>query len=178
MDNENVNNIFVTIQTSLNSDGLFYPSISIYYSGCDKKHKCKMCHNPELQDRYNGFKTTTNELINDIEKSLIGWFSVYETMSICYIGGEPLAEWNKESVYEVSKYFKNKYNKTICNIVYTWRYLEDLNYELNNKLKFMDYGVFGDFKLENSDINFIPSSKNQYIYDFNKKTKISNIKKG
>ena len=63
--------VYVTIQNSINSDGLWYPSISIYYSGCDKPVKCLDCHNPELQQKNIGFKTNNNQLIHDIEEKLI-----------------------------------------------------------------------------------------------------------
>jgi anaerobic ribonucleoside-triphosphate reductase activating protein len=104
-----MNNIYVTLQSSINSDGLWYPSISIYYSGCDKPVKCKDCHNPELQQCNNGFETTSEKLIQDIEKILIDWLDTYEFISICYLGGEPLSQWNRQSVLEVSKYFRYKY---------------------------------------------------------------------
>jgi hypothetical protein len=42
----------------------------------------------------------------------------------------------------------------------------------------MDYGVLGDFIIEDRDISFIPSSSNQYIYDFNNNIKLKPIKKG
>lgn len=172
-----MNNIYVTLQNSINSDGLWYPSISIYYSGCDKPIKCKDCHNPELQQRNVGFPTNSESLINDIEQSLIEWLNTYNKISLCFLGGEPLAEWNRESVQKVSKYFKEKYPIQTCNIIYTWRYLEDLQ-QLKQYVKYMDYGVLGDFQIENKDISFIPSSTNQYIYDFNNDIKLSPIWKG
>ena len=171
------NKIYVTLQNSINSDGLWNPSISLYYSGCDKSIKCIDCHNPELQDKKQGFYTTTEDLIKDIEKVLIKWLDTYETMSLCFIGGEPLAEWNRESVLIISQYFKLKYKYRICNIFYSWRYLKDL-VQLTKYIKYMDYGVLGDFKAEQKDLNYIPSSKNQYIYDFRNKTKMKPIKKG
>ena len=37
MDNKSmINEVYITLQNSINNDGLWYPSISIYYSGCDK----------------------------------------------------------------------------------------------------------------------------------------------
>lgn len=172
-----MNNIYVTLQNSINSDGLWYPSISIYYSGCDKVLKCKGCHNPELHNQNVGFSTTTKMLILDIENILVYWLDTYKIISICYLGGEPLTKWNRQSVLEVSKYFKEKYNNRICNIIYSWRYIEDLK-QLKQYIKYMDYGVLGDFKIENSNILLIPSSSNQYIYDFNNNIKLQPIKKG
>lgn len=172
-----MNEIYVTLQNSISNDGLWHPSISIYYSGCDKLNKCIDCHNPELQLQEIGYKTNTNQLIKDIDKELLEWFDTYKTMSICYLGGEPLTKWNRESVLEVSKYFKEKYGSKICNIFYSWRYIEDLK-ELKQHINYMDYGVLGDFQIQNRDIDYIPSSTNQYIYDFKKNEKIDAIKKG
>lgn len=177
MGNEAVNNIYVTLQNSINSDGLWYPSISIYYSGCDKPIKCKDCHNPELQQFGNGFCTNSNQLIDDIEKNLIDWLDAFEVVALCFVGGEPLSHCNKDSVLTISKYFKNKYKDRICNIIYSWRYIEDL-VGLEKYIKYMDYGVLGDFKYELKNLEYIPSSINQYIYNFNENIKVSAIKKG
>lgn len=169
--------IFVTLQNSINGDGLWYPSISIYYSGCDKIIKCKNCHNPELQKQGIGYRTNNQQLIRDIEEKLILWLSTYKTMSLCYLGGEPLTPWNRDSVLYISKYFKNKYKNQVYNILYTWRYIDDLS-TLNKYIGYMDFGVLGDFKIDNKNLNYIPSSSNQYIYDFNKQIIIKPIKKG
>jgi anaerobic ribonucleoside-triphosphate reductase activating protein len=174
---ETMNKIKVILTSSLNSDGLFYPSLSLYYSGCDKEVKCPECHNPELHGFENGFQTNTESLISELESNLTFWLSLYKRISISYLGGEPLAKWNRDSVLEVSKYFKEKYRDKICNVFYSWRYLEDL-YPLKQYIEYMDFGVLGDFQIENRNIDYIPSSSNQYIYDFNNKTKINPIKKG
>jgi anaerobic ribonucleoside-triphosphate reductase activating protein len=98
-------------------------------------------------------------------------------MALCYLGGEPLAVWNRLSLYVVSKYFKIKYNDRVCNILYSWRYLEDIKC-VNKYTTYMDYGVLGDFQKEKKDLNYIPSSTNQYIYDFKNSKKINSIRKG
>lgn len=171
------NEVYVTLQNSISNDGLWYPSISVYYSGCDKPTKCQNCHNPELQQKEKGCKTTDQQLINDIEKVLIDWLNIYPTMSLCYLGGEPLSLWNRESVYNISKYFKLKYDSKICNIIYTWRYIEDIQH-IKKYIDYMDFGVLGEFQEENKDIRYIPSSTNQYIYDFKNNRKIQAIEKG
>ena len=174
-----MDSVYVNLQNSINSDGLWYPSISIYYSGCDKPTKCPDCHNPELQLCRAGFRTTTAELIDSIEKELIEWLSVYPTIAICYLGGEPLAEWNRDSVFKVSEYFKTMYKKQICNILYTWRYIEELHsLPLIQYLTYMDYCVLGEFQIQDRDIDYIPSSSNQYIYDFKSNKILQPIKKG
>lgn len=171
-----MNEVYVALQNSINGDGLWYPSISIYYSGCDNPTKCKGCHNPELQNQGIGYKTTTDQLIQDIETMLVEWFDTYETMAISYVGGDPLAEWNRKSVFEVSKYFKEKYKEKTCNIFYSWRYIEQLQ-SLKKYINYMNYGVLGSFQIETRDIDYIPSSANQYIYDFKTNTKLERIKK-
>ena len=174
-----MNSVYVSLQNSINSDGLWYPSISIYYSGCDKKTKCVNCHNPELQKRNVGYKISSIKLIKHIENMLVNWLNTFPKISICYLGGEPLTIWNRKSVLEISKYFKQNYNENIYNIFYSWRYLEDIkNENLSSYIKYMDYGVLGDFQEDKKDIKYIPSSFNQYIYDFNNNKKIKAIKKG
>lgn len=171
-----MNDVYVTLQNSINNDGLWYPSISIYYSGCDKLVKCIYCHNPELQKQEIGYKTANKQLINDIEKILNNWLDIFPKMSLCYLGGEPLSIWNRESVYMVSRYFKLKYPDEICNILYSWRYIEDID-NMRKYITYIDYGVLGDFQEINKDLNYIPSSTNQYIYDFKNKTKLQPIRK-
>lgn len=168
--------VYVTIQNSINGDGLYYPSLSIYFSGCDKPIKCKDCHNPELQKQKMGYKTDYLSLINDLDTKVQEWLKIYPKISICYLGGEALANWNIKSTYEVSKYFKAKYKERICNIVYTWRYLKDLE-DIKDYISYMDLGVLGDFEKELFVENQIPASYNQYIYDFNKKIKLKRINK-
>lgn len=167
-------NIYITTQITVNSDGLYFPAISIYFSGCDKKIKCKNCHNPELQKKGCGIKTNYKQVIEDIEKDLKELLNIYPKISLCYLGGEALAPWNRESTYEISKYFKNKYKNKICNIIYTWRYIEDLK-QLSKEVSYMNLGVLGDFEEDLKIENRVPASTNQYIYDFNNNIKIEPI---
>lgn len=173
---QNNNDIYVTIQNSINSDGIWYPAISIYYSGCDKATICEGCHNKELKIFGNGYKTNAANLIIDIDVMLNAWMDVYKEMAICFVGGEPLAEYNRESVKVISKYFKEKY-KNVHTIIYTWRTLEDIDC-LSEYVKDIDYGVLGEFIEKEKDIRYIPSSKNQYIYDFKNNCKIDAVMKG
>jgi len=166
--------VYVIIQSSINGDGLYYPAISIYFSGCDKVHKCFNCHNPEMQQLNYGFKTNTHSLIKDIEQILASWLNIYPTVAICYVGGEALAKWNRVATLEISKYFKEAYKEQIKNIFYSWRYLEDLQ-GIKKYIKYMDLGVLGEFKQELFQENHIPASSNQYIYDFKNNKKIKDI---
>ena len=102
---------------------------------------------------------------------------MYNKMSIVFLGGEPLAEWNRQSVLEISKHFKEKYKDKIENILYSWRYIEDIkNENLKKYVKFIDYGVLGSFDNDKKVIDCIPASTNQYIYDFYNNKKIKSIK--
>lgn len=167
----------VTIETnSINGDGLWFPSISIYYSGCDKVVKCKDCHNPELQNRNALEKYSNLEIIKSIEKSLKSWLSVYETISISFLGGEPTAVYNIDSMFIISKYFKKKYGDNVKTILYSWRKNKELN-SIKSKIKYIDFGVLGEFDIKKLDLSYVPSSRNQYIYDFNRNKKIKKIKK-
>ena len=169
--------VFVTLQNSINNDGLWYPSISIYFSGCDNPVKCKNCHNPELQLKGIGYKVLVDQLIDEVEDILLNWLDIFPKISICYLGGEPLAIWTREAVFKISRYFKEKYKNKICNIIYSWRYLDQIN-RIKKYVSYMDYGVLGEYQEENRDINYIPTSTNQYIYDFKNNKKIKPIKKG
>ncbi len=164
-----------TVKSSLNSDGLWYPSVSIYFSGCDKSIKCKNCHNKDIQDKSVGFLTDEDEIIKSVENILKFWLNSYENISLCFLGGEPLTDYNKELTKNISKYFKNKYLNSIKTIVYSWRYLEQLDLDY---MKYMDYGVLGEFDETKKDLNLTPASSNQYIYDFVNNKKLEPIKRG
>ena len=153
-----------TIDYSL-MNGLGHPSISIYLTGCDAPIKCVGCHNWELQARskvlYN-FKTILETLDNAINNFL----QFHSKLYVSFLGGEPLTPYNRELTQLLSKYVKNKYPDAKT-VVYTWRTLTDIQKDnLGEYLKYMDYGVLGEFKQELYVPNILPSSTNQYIYNF------------
>lgn len=152
-------------------NGLGNPSISLYLRGCDKKIKCKGCHNHEYQEKsmddydINLIKTSTLELL---EKSKL----FFPNTSLSILGGEPLTEYNKDITYEVSKYIKEKY-PNIPIILYSWRTIDQIP---SKYVKYIDYGVLGSYD-ENLHIdNTLPASTNQYIYDFKSQYKLEPIK--
>jgi anaerobic ribonucleoside-triphosphate reductase activating protein len=155
------------IETSMYSDGINFPSVSIYFKGCDKEEKCKNCHNPQLWE-FDDEMDLFTDIIQKIEKQLLTMISYYDIISICFIGGEPTSKRHIFNLSQISKYFKDKYKSRIRNILYSWRYFEDLNL---NYLKYIDYGVLGEYD-ENLKTNSFPGSSNQYIYDFNNNKKI------
>lgn len=167
---------YAILQDSINNDGLWYPSISIYFGGCDKPAKCKGCHNPEMQRDDVEPNTTLRKLKKDIETELVSWLKIYDVISICYLGGEPLSKKNRKATKAVSKYFKRKYKDSVKNIVYSWREINSLKH-IKKYVKHMDYGVLGEYDENCLQLEYVPSSGNQYIYDFHNKKKIPAIRK-
>lgn len=163
-----------TIQSNVNSDGLFGVGVSVFFSGCDKPTKCVGCHNYEIQDKNVGFETSEFELIQEIERMVDYWLNIEEQVSVCYLGGEPLAEWNKDCFFKISKHIKTKYQDKVKNILYTWRYIEDVEQKY---LSNIDYGVFGGFQIDKLTKNQIPASSNQYIYDVKNNIKLEPIER-
>lgn len=156
-------------------DGLGKPSINIHFKGCDKPNKCKGCHSPELynppKQKYDMFN-----LIYKVENKINFYLNDFvDELSICYMGGDPLTNWNIEYTYKVSKIIHEKYK--LNNILYSWKTVKQIKKEnLLNKVNFMDFGILGEFDIEQKQDRQIPTSNNQYIYDFNNCKKIKSIK--
>ncbi|MFW6130443.1 MAG: 4Fe-4S cluster-binding domain-containing protein [Atribacterota bacterium] len=154
-------------------DGLGQPSINIHFQGCDKEPKCKKCHSPELhsppEDEYDLDK------IFDKLKEMIQFYQGFtNNLSVCYMGGEPLAEYNRQTTYEISSFIRGKFK--INNILYSWRTVKQIkNNQLLEYVDFMDFGVLGEFDINKKQSATIPPSSNQCIYDFNKNQKIKPI---
>lgn len=162
---------YVTITTSVSSDGLGVPTISIYFSYCDKKNKtgyfCPMCQNKELQDDGFGNEMSLSEIISVIENKIKKLFIMFDEIEIAFVGGEPLAEINRGYVYEIAKHFKKL---GIKNIIYTWRTIEDLKIE-NIDISHFDRIVCGEYIDKLKDDSYILGSTNQYVIN-NKYEKI------
>lgn len=144
------------------SNGLGNPSISLYLTGCDKLNPCKNCHNWELQN-------VKSDIINldKLKVELDTWIGnfkeFHKEVYVSVLGGEPLAPWNREVTYEISKYIKIKYPESKI-VIYTWRDITQLE---DYSMEYFDFGVFGEFEEDLYVKNTLPSSLNQYIYDFN-----------
>lgn len=162
------------IETSTSTDGVNYPSVSIYFFGCDKLNKCKGCHNEKLWS-FTEQKNDNSLMIQKIEKELLRIYEYTDKVSVCFLGGEPLSEKHRDSVKVISKYFKQKYKKVIT-IVYTWRLIEDIiQQNLLNYLCSVDYLKCGEFDSNLMSNGFLATS-NQYFYDLKHCKKIN--KKG
>lgn len=92
------------------------------------------------------------------------------------MGGEPLAEYNRNITQEISQYIKRKY-KSVTIILYSWRTIEQIKKEnLESCIRYIDYGVLGSYNKNLYISNTLPSSSNQYIYDFVNNEKLTPVK--
>lgn len=160
------------VDTSISTDGINYPSVSIYFFGCDKPVKCKGCHNESLWN-FTKEKDDIELMISKMEKEYLKVNKYFDKISICFLGGEPLADQHINSVKEISKYFKNKYPNDIITIVYSWRTHEIVEQEGKQiYLDNVDYCKYGEYdeKLKN-DKGFLATS-NQYFYNNHTNKKI------
>lgn len=156
-------------------NGLGKPSVSIYLRGCDKPIKCKGCHNYEFQS-FSKEEYDLEKLFGQLDMEIERFLKIHSELYLCILGGEPLAKHNKFITYEISKYVKNKYESSKI-VLYSWRTLEDIEKDrLNSYLNYIDYGVLGYYEEELHVKDTLPSSSNQYIYDFKEKTTLEPIK--
>jgi anaerobic ribonucleoside-triphosphate reductase activating protein len=155
-------------------NGLGQPSVDIYLTGCDKPVKCPSCHNQELWEVQE--KPSLNEFIEKIEAVYEDASNFFPDLRISFLGGEPLAEYNREYLYEITKYLKGMYPNLEI-VLYTWRTLEDINaQELTKYTQFCTYGILGSFEIDKRVENMIPASTNQKIYSFSLKRYLEPIK--
>lgn len=151
------------------------PSVSLYLTGCDKPIKCKDCHNYELQNQsHNDYDI--QEIKQNIDKFISEFLNMHNNLNVSILGGEPLSDYNINIAYEISEYIKNTYDDSRI-FIFTWRTLGQIKKENKEKfLKHFDYGVFGEYDSNLHVEDTLPSSTNQYIYDFNKKETIDPIR--
>ena len=137
--------------------------VSLFVQGCS--FHCKNCFNPETWD-FNGGRTFTN-----VEKEkIIELANKDYIVGLSILGGEPLHPNNIETVANICKCFKQKYqNKTI----WLWsgfRYEDILNRENNyDILNLIDILVDGQFEIAKKDLNLKwCGSSNQRVIDCKK----------
>lgn len=141
------------------TNGLGRPSVSIYYSGCDIPNKCEECHNEELwfnQEALLSYRDVFNK---------VDWyrnFNYDKSLIVSFLGGDPLAPYNRESVISVSKKLKEDF-PGIKLIIYSWRKPEEIE---DDWVRYFDYGVLGKFDNSQYQEGYLPASNNQVIYDF------------
>lgn len=148
-------------------NGLGKPSISIYFSGCDIPVKCKECHNPELW-KHQDNQVDYDELYRLVKSSK----SFAKELIISFLGGDPLAPYNRELTQEISCRLKQDFPGVIL-VMYSWRLPNQMEDEW---IKYFDYGVLGQFDIGEFKEGFLPASTNQIIYDFKTGTTLDSIK--
>lgn len=157
-----VNRIFFS-----NNDHPSEFSLSIYFQGCDRQPKCPMCHNPHTWEPYKGFKYEVSDLIDRLKSKIDDALETYDRIAVVYLGGEPLAPYNREAVLEISRELKETYGDRIVNTIYSWRTMDDIDKQgLEDYIEYMDEMVLGPYihELRNEDENgnvLFPASKNQ-----------------
>ena len=156
-------------------NGLGKPSISIYLAGCDKPKKCKNCHNWELQEQ-NKNSFDIESIKREIDMEINNFLEFHNDLNVSLLGGEPLSEYNRDITLEVTRHINAKY-KNVTTILYSWRNIEQIDKEcLKQYVNYFDYGVLGGYEETLHKDGYLPSSSNQYIYDFINKKKIKPIK--
>ena len=153
------------IETNLDSDGINFPSITIFFWGCDKKIKCKNCHNQQLWE-FNKESNNTKRMLEEIKIQINKVEKVYDKIAVCFCGGEPLASHHIFDMAIVSKIIKREFRDKIATIVYSWRTMEQI--ENQKKMDYMqdiDYGILGAFD-ETKYVDDFPASTNQKIINF------------
>lgn len=158
---------YVNIVESYGSDGLGSPSVSIYFSHCDRKELlgefCKNCHNSELQIDGVGRFLNEYQIIKLLEDKLKEVKNIFGKCSLVLLGGEPTSRLNINMTKKISNYFFGKYEI----IMYTWKSKDELEEE---DIKNIDKIVCGSY-IENLKVDdYLLSTSNQYIINNKKET--------
>lgn len=155
-------------------NGLGKPAISVFLRGCDKPSKCSGCHNDEYQQIEN-HDYNLEHLLDSLSRQISTFSLIHKEINVAILGGEPLSPYNREITKEISKYIKKCYPHSVIT-VYTYRDRQAIEKQsLIKYLKYVDFGVLGEFNEALLDLNYLPSSTNQVIYDFNSSVELSPI---
>ncbi|WP_232218217.1 MULTISPECIES: 4Fe-4S cluster-binding domain-containing protein [unclassified Thermosipho (in: thermotogales)] len=154
-----------------------YFALSIYFQGCDKQPKCPLCHNKDTWEPFKGFEYDVEALIKRLKEKINTIIDSYDKLAVVYLGGEPLAPYNRKAVFEISKALKEEFSDKIVNTIYTWRTLEDIDTQnLRNYITYMDEGILGPYEHDKRNIDengnlLFPASKNQKYVKFSRRRK-------
>lgn len=154
-----------------NGEGL---GVSVFFSGCDKKPKCKGCFNSEAWNPAAG-----EPFDNDVSKKIFEMMSNEHINHLSLLGGEPLAECNYMTVALLVSRAKRWFpNKKIW--LWTWRRWEDLMFNENpiykSILENIDVLVDGEFKLGMRDLTLKwRGSSNQRVINVQESLKRNEI---
>ncbi|ACB08903.1 MAG TPA: anaerobic ribonucleoside-triphosphate reductase activating protein [Thermotoga sp.] len=139
--------------------------VSVYFQGCDAKPKCYMCHNPETWHLSEEYKRPAEVVTKIIDEKLSSLLRYFPKAALVFLGGEPLAPYNREETLSLSKMFKEKYGERLTVVLFTWRLPKDIVKE--NLLKYVQYVdefVMGRYLHAYRQDGF-PASKNQIHID-------------
>ena len=135
--------------------------ISLFIQGCPLH--CKGCFNPETWYEYGGNEFTDNILNEFIT---LGKRNYIKRISI--LGGEPLADYNIDSVILLLKRLRDEFNNTKSFWLFTGYNMDEIKNDKKKQevIKLVDYLVYGRFIQELKDITLkFRGSKNQRILD-------------
>ncbi len=157
-------------------DHPIYPSVSIYFQGCDAYPKCVGCHNQNTWEFDESFSKSYNEILSLVEEKVQFLLVGYERVSVTFLGGEPLSARNRECVKLLSKHFKEKYGSKVVTTLYSWREPKDI-IELFEYVESIDEFVLGRFEMSLKTGGF-PSSSNQLYITKEELSELLEIERG
>lgn len=125
---------------------------AVFFSGC--LIKCKGCFNSELWDKEKGSPYNYEDIANTVDEHVSG---------LSILGGEPLSDFNIDSVLDLCERFKANFpDKSIY--LWTGYTLEKLNDRQKEVLNYVDVLIDGPFIEELKDFDLeLRGSSNQRI---------------
>ena len=140
-------------------------SVSYWAQGCP--HQCSGCHNPETWD-FNGGKPLPANIIEQLKEAITA-NGIQRNFSI--LGGEPLAEENKETVLQILQAIRESFpDITICLWTgYTLEELQNMNDStISNILSSINVLIDGRYEQDQRDVSLmLRGSRNQKIHILN-----------
>ena len=139
--------------------------VSYWAQGCPIR--CEGCHNPQTWDLNGGIEDTLENVINEIITSITA-NGIQRNFSV--LGGEPLADYNIETTYEIIKAVRAQFPNIKITMWTGFLYENIKNNPLANKIfSLIDILVDGPFRIQERDITLrYRGSKNQRVIDMNK----------
>jgi len=140
-------------------------SVSYWAQGCP--HQCPGCHNPETWD-FNGGKPLPANIIEQLKEAITA-NGIQRNFSV--LGGEPLAEENKETVHQIIQAIKESFpDITICLWTgYTLKELQNMNDPIiSDILSNINALIDGRYEQNQRDVSLmLRGSRNQKIHILN-----------
>ena len=122
-------------------NGFWGVAVSVWFQGCP--HMCNQCFNPETWDRYDS--SVVDRTLEDVSSEVLSEINKYYPKTLSILGGDPLAEYNRNDCLELLKAIKiSQPNiKTALWTGYKWNEIKNLEV-----IKYIDIIVDGEFKIE------------------------------